>query len=319
MSRSDLRVAVDIGGTFTDLVAYSPSDERLVYSKSLTTEHELSQGVFDCLKLAKTDLSEVDCFMHGSTIAINTVIQRKGALTGLITTRGFRHVYAIGRGNRPNAYDLLLEKAEPLVPGNLIAEVDERLDARGEVVRQLDEQSVKDAIAHLVTQGVQAIAVVLLHAYRNPAHERRVREMIEKLAPQVYVTVSHEILREFREYERTSTTVLNAYIGPIVSTYVRGLGERRRKAGCKGAFLVMQSNGGTMSAEVAMARPVSMMESGPVAGVIGSGRLGEASDIAQRRLFRHGRHDRQIKPDRERPDPRGHRLSYRRLQPPAIR
>jgi N-methylhydantoinase A len=271
-----LRVAIDIGGTFTDLVAYSPSSERLVYSKSLTTEHDLSQGVFDCLKLAKIDLADVECFMHGSTIAINTVIQRKGAVTGLITTRGFRHVYAIGRGNRPDAYNLLFEKAVPLVPGNLIAEVDERLDARGEVVRPLDEESVKQAIRQLVAQKVESIAVVLLHAYRNPAHEKRVRELIEKLAPGVYVTVSHDILREFREYERTSTTVLNAYVGPIVSRYVKGLGDRLRGAGFAGAFLVMQSNGGTMSDQVAVSRPVSMMESGPVAGVIGSGKLGEA-------------------------------------------
>lgn len=276
LSRSDLRVAVDIGGTFTDLVAYSPSSERLVYSKSLTTEHDLSQGVFDCLALAKINLADVECFMHGSTIAINTVIQRKGALTGLITTNGFRHVYAIGRGNRPDAYNLLFEKAVPLVPGNLIAEVNERLDARGEVVRALDEESVKQAICHLVGQGAEAIAVVLLHAYRNPAHEKRVKEMIEAAAPKVYVTVSHDILREFREYERTSTTVLNAYVGPIVSSYVRGLSDRLRSSGFKGAFLVMQSNGGTMSDQVAISRPVSMMESGPVAGVIGSGRLGEA-------------------------------------------
>jgi N-methylhydantoinase A len=274
--RGKLRVAIDIGGTFTDLVACGEADDRVIFSKSLTTYDLLSNGVFDCLGLADVDLREVAFFFHGSTIAINTVIQRRGAKTGLIATKGFGDIYKIGRGNRPDAYNLLFEKAAPLVPRDRIVEVDERMNARGDVLRPLDPESVRQAARKLREAGLEAVAVTLLHAYRNPAHERAVGELIAKELPGVYVSLSHEILREFREYERTSTTVLNAYIGPIVTTYVEELQERLTDAGFTGNFLVMQSNGGTMSAQVAATRPVTMMESGPVAGVIGSGRLGAA-------------------------------------------
>lgn len=275
MSKPSSRVAVDIGGTFTDLVSYNAETDALVYTKSLTTYDSLSNGVFECLRLAETDLSQVAAFVHGSTIAINTVIQRKGARTGLITTLGFRDVYAIARSNRPDAYNLLFEKATPLVPRDLVMEVGERIRANGEVMRPLDAASVDRAVRELLERGVEAIAVVLLHAYRNPQHEKSVRQAILAAAPHVYVSLSHEILREFREYERTSTTVLNSYIGPIVSNYVHELGQNLRQGGFGGAFLVMQSNGGAMSAEAAAVRPVSLMESGPVAGVIGCARLGE--------------------------------------------
>lgn len=275
MSDRGSRVAVDIGGTFTDLVAYSEKSEKLLYSKSLTTYDTLSRGVFDCVKLAGLDLSEAAHFFHGSTIAINAVIQRRGARTGLITTKGFRDVYAIGRGNRPDAYNLMFEKAVPLVSRDLIMEVDERLDARGELLRPLDENSVREAILTLVERGVDAVAVVLLHAYRNPVHEQQIGKMIAEMAPQLYASLSHDILREFREYERTSTTVLNAYLGPLVGRYVRELGADLKSAKFDGNFLIMQSNGGTMSADVALRKPVTMMESGPVAGVIASGHLGK--------------------------------------------
>lgn len=274
MKRSDLRVAVDIGGTFTDLVAYSEADDRLLFSKSLTTYDSLANGVFDCLRLADIDMRELAFFMHGSTIAINTVIQRRGVRTGLITTKGFGDIYQIGRGNRPDAYNLLFEKAVPLVPRDRIFEVDERMGARGEIRGPLVLESVRTAARMLREEAVESIAVALLHSYRNPAHEKAVHDIIKAEFPGVYVSLSHEILREFREYERTSTTVLNAYVGPIVASYVHELEDRLKAAGFAGNFLVMQSNGGTMSAEVAVARPVTMMESGPVAGVIASGRLG---------------------------------------------
>ncbi len=275
-----MRVAVDIGGTFTDLVAYDPGQTRVRFAKSLTSYGRLSDAVFACLEQAEIDLAEVRHFMHGSTIAINTVIQRSGARAGLITTRGFRHVYAIGRGDRPRAYDLLFDKPVPLVPADRIAEVDERMDARGEVVRALDDGSVIAAIDLLMEQKIESVAVVLLHAYRNPAHERRIGAMIAARAPGLHVTLGHEILREFREYERTSTAVLNAYVGPVVSDYVAELDARLRDQGFAGHFMIMQSNGGTMSAGLARARPVSMMESGPVAGVIGAARLGQALGIS---------------------------------------
>lgn len=270
----DVRVAVDIGGTFTDLVGYSGATGRLSFSKSLTTYEGLSNGVFDCVRLADVDVSGVAYFIHGSTIAINTVIQRKGAKTGLVTTRGFRDVYAIGRGSRPEAYNLLFEKARPLVPRSQIVEVDERLSAAGAVITPLDDVEVERVVDALVAQGVEAVAVVLLHAYANPAHERRIGEIIAKRASNLYVSLSHEILREFREYERTSTTVLNSYVGPIIGDYIGELKGSLKAGGFGGHLLIMQSNGGTMSADTAIEKPVAMMESGPVAGVIGCARLG---------------------------------------------
>lgn len=274
--QKDIRVAVDIGGTFTDLVGYSADSGKLSFSKSLTTYEGLAIGVFDCIRLADTNLSEARYFIHGSTIAINTVIQRKGAKTGLITTHGFRDVYAIGRGSRPEAYNLLFEKAKPLVPRSLIAEVDERLNAKGDVLKPLNDSDVERAVDELVAKGVEAIAVVLLHAYANPAHEKRIGDIIKKRAPKVYVSLSHDILREFREYERSSTTVLNSYVGPIIGDYIGDLKNHLRQGGFNSHFLIMQSNGGTMSADSAIEKPVAMMESGPVAGVIGCARLGES-------------------------------------------
>ncbi len=271
---SRLTIAVDIGGTFTDLVAFSEGGERLHSTKSLTTYERLSNGVEDCLRKAGLDVADAAYFMHGSTIAINTVIQKNGATTGLITTRGFRDVYEIGRSNRPDAYNLFFARPQPLVPRSLRIEIDERMHARGNVLRPLDEAEVRTAIAFLQAAGVESIAVVLLHAYANPAHEMRIGELIAEDFPNCKISLSHQILREFREYERTSTTVLNAYIAPIVSNYVEHIEDTLEDAGFEGSFLIMQSNGGTMSSEIAKSRPVAMMESGPVAGVIGSARLG---------------------------------------------
>jgi N-methylhydantoinase A len=275
----DLRIAVDIGGTFTDLVALDAGGARLHYTKALTTYDRLSRGVEDCLRKATLDLARAGVFVHGSTIAINTVIQNTGAVTGLLTTRGFRDAYEIGRSNRPDAYDLAFERPVPLIPRDLRIELDERLNAAGRVLAPLDEAGVRVAVRRLRERGVVAIAVVLLHAYANPVHELRVREIVAEEYPGCHVSLSHEILREFREYERTSTTALNAYVAPIVSGYVEHLEGALAEAGFRGLFLIMQSNGGTMAAEVAKVRPAAMMESGPVAGVIGSGHLGRAMGI----------------------------------------
>jgi N-methylhydantoinase A len=271
---SSLTIAIDIGGTFTDLVALGEAGQRLHYTKSLTTYDRLSNGVEDCLRKAGLALSEAAYFVHGSTIAINTVIQKNGATTGLITTRGFRDAYEIGRSNRPDAYNLFFRRPQPLVPRRLRIEVDERMHARGHVLRPLDEDGARAAIRELRAAGVTSIAVVLLHAYANPDHELRIGELVAEEFPACKVSLSHQILREFREYERTSTTVLNAYIAPIVAGYVEHIESTLSDAGFDGSFLIMQSNGGTMSSGVAKTRPVAMMESGPVAGVIGSARLG---------------------------------------------
>ena len=269
-----MRIAVDIGGTFTDLVAVD--DEGQVYrGKSLTTPDDLARGIQDCLSGAKINVSQASFFVHGSTVTINAVLERKGARTGLITTKGFRDVYEIGRGNRPEGYNLFFKRPVPLVPRDLRLEVDERLYATGEVLNPLDERSAAGSIGALKAAGVESVAVCLLHSYANPVHEEQLGRLLREQFPEAYVSLSHEILREFREYERTSTTVLNSYVGPIVSRYLVSLEKTLGDSGFHGTFRVMQSNGGVMSAETAKKMPVTMMESGPVAGVIAAAHLGE--------------------------------------------
>jgi len=272
-----MRIAVDIGGTFTDLVAVDDNGQ-VFRSKSLTTPDDLARGINDCLKGANVDVAGANFFVHGSTVTINAVLERKGARTGLITTQGFRDVYEIGRGNRPEGYNLFFKRPVPLVPRDLRLEVDERLYATGEVLTPLDEKSATATISALKAAGVGSVAVCLLHAYTNAAHEQRLGELLRQQFPEAYVSLSHEILREFREYERTSTTVLNSYVGPLVSNYLVSLEKMLGVAGFRGTFRVMQSNGGVMSAETAKKMPVTMMESGPVAGVIAAAHLGETLD-----------------------------------------
>ena len=272
-----MRVAVDIGGTFTDLVAVDDQGQ-LYRSKSLTTPDDLARGIRDCLNGARIDVSRASFFVHGSTVAINAVLERKGARTGLLTTKGFRDVYEIGRGNRPEGYNLFFKRPVPLVSRDLRLEVEERLYASGEVLTALDERSASAAIAALKLAGVESVAVCLLHSYANSVHEERLGQLLHDQFPEAYVSLSHEILREFREYERTSTTVLNSYVGPLVSRYLVSLKKVLGDGGFGGTFRVMQSNGGVMSAETANKMPVTMMESGPVAGVIAAAHLGETLD-----------------------------------------
>jgi len=270
-----MRIAVDIGGTFTDLVAID--DQGQIYrSKSLTTPDDLARGIQDCLNAAQIQVSKASFFVHGSTVTINAVLERKGSRTGLITTKGFRDVYEIGRGNRPEGYNLFFKRPVPLVSRDLRLEVDERLYATGEVLKPLDESSASATIEALKAAGVESVAVCLLHSYANAAHEERLGQLLRRQFPEAFVSLSHEILREFREYERTSTTVLNSYVGPIVSRYLVSLEKRLSNSGFRGTFRVMQSNGGVMSAEMAKKMPVTMMESGPVAGVIAAAHLGES-------------------------------------------
>ncbi len=270
-----MRIAVDIGGTFTDLVGVD-EDGNVYRSKALTTPEDLARGIRECLGHADIDIAGPNFFVHGSTVAINAVLERKGAKTGLITTKGFRDVYEIGRGNRPEGYNLFFKRPVPLIPRNLRLEVDERLYATGEVLTPLDERTAVATIAALEAEGVESIAVCLLHAYANPVHEKRLGELLHERSAQAYVSLSHEILREFREYERTSTTALNSYVGPLVRRYLLSLEQMLDDSGFRGTFRVMQSNGGLMSAETAKKMPVTMMESGPVAGVIAAARLGES-------------------------------------------
>lgn len=266
-------LAVDIGGTFTDLMAFD-DEENFYQAKSLTTYHDFTQGIVDCIRKCGIDLASVDDLIHGSTIAINTLIERKGAKTALVVTRGTRDVYAIGRGNRPESYNIFFHRPRPLVPRHRTYEVDERVMASGAVLCPLDLAQMESLCDRLVADGVDAVAVCFLHSYVNPDHERAAGDILRRRLPGSYLSLSHEIFREFREYERTSTTVVNSYIGPRVSGYVRNLEARLKEIGFEGNLAIMQSNGGVMPPSVAIDRPANMMESGPVGGIIASAKVG---------------------------------------------
>jgi N-methylhydantoinase A len=271
-----LVVAIDIGGTFTDLLGFDAKGGKFVQAKSLTTPSHLVQGIIDCLRKSGIEASDVDELIHGSTIAINTLIERKGAKTGLVVTRGTRDVYIIGRGNRPEAYNLMFHRHRPLVSRKLTREVDERVLASGETHEPLRHSTVEAACQELKADGVEAVAVCFLHSYLDPSHEQQAGEIIAKALPDAYLSLSHDILREYREFERMSTTVVNAYIGPKVGGYVSSLKENLGKIGFRGNLSIMRSNGGVMTPEVATERPVAMMESGPVGGIIASAQVGLA-------------------------------------------
>jgi N-methylhydantoinase A/acetone carboxylase, beta subunit len=264
-------VGIDIGGTFTDLVGYV--DGKIVTSKTSTVPADPTQGIARSLELANCDPNALHEILHGSTIAINTVLERKGARTALITTSGFRDVYAIGRSNRIQAFNLFFKRPKPLVPRSLTFEIPERILASGEVLEALDEKAIAGVISEIEAAGVESVAVCLLHSWANPSHERRVGEMLRRALPNVFVTLSYEILREYREYERSSTTALNAFVGPRVEGYLKRLETYLRSGAFGGKIHIMRSNGGVMSIGQAQEQPVSMMESGPVAGMIGAGRL----------------------------------------------
>jgi N-methylhydantoinase A len=264
-------VGIDIGGTFTDLVGYQ--DGAIITSKCLTVPADPTEGACEALRIAQCDVAGMDELLHGSTIAINTVLEKSGAKTALITTAGFRDVYAIGRGNRPDAFNLFFHRPRPLVARELTFEITERMNAAGEMLGPIDAAAVEKLGHELATLGVEAVAVCFLHSYANPAHEQLAGEVLRREFPDLFVTLSHEILREFREYERTSTTVLNAYVGPRVSRYLGRFESFAEQARFAGQIAIMRSNGGTMSIAQARREPVAMMESGPVAGMIGAGRL----------------------------------------------
>ena len=266
-------VGIDIGGTFTDLVGFE--NGKIITAKTSTVPDDPTTGAAQSLHLAGCDVAALDEVLHGSTIAINTVLERKGAKTALITTRGFRDVLAIGRGNRPDAFNLFFHRPRPLVPRDLVFEIDERMTASGATLVELDIAELERLAARLTLLEVDAVAVTFLHAYANPAHEIAAGDVLRRLLPNVFVTLSSEILREFREYERTSTTTLNAFIGPRVDRYLGRLEEFVRAADFVGKIGIMRSNGGSMSIDEARRLPVAMMESGPVAGMIGTGRLAQ--------------------------------------------
>ena len=272
------RLGIDIGGTFTDAILVDESTGRSWIGKVATTPADPSRGFMEAalrlLRQAGVPPSEVRGVVHATTVATNSIIERKMARTGFITTAGFRDLLEIARQVRPSLYDLLFEKPPPLVPRERCFGVPERLDARGNVLQPLDEEAVRGVAEALRREGVEAVAVCLLHAYVNPAHERRVGALLREVFPQAIVSLSSDVAPEFREYRRASTTVINAGIQPVVARYLRSLESRLREAGLPAELLIMQSSGGVFNAKTAGEKPVFMVESGPAAGVMAAAQLG---------------------------------------------
>jgi N-methylhydantoinase A len=270
-----LRLATDIGGTFTDLVAFDEQSGALTIGKAPTTPADLPAGVLDAVSAAGVSLEDVTELAHGTTVVINALTERRGARTALVTTKGFRDVLEIGRGNRPDMYNLVSRKPPPFVPRRHRFEVRERVDRHGAVLAPLELADLEPVIEACRRDGIEAVAVCLLHSYAHPAHERAVRDALVAALPEVPVTISSEITREWREYERSSTAVLNAYVQPTVERYLAALEERLGRNGLEGPVRIVQSNGGTSSLRTARMTPIRLVESGPAAGVIGAARLGE--------------------------------------------
>jgi N-methylhydantoinase A len=273
-----IRAATDVGGTFTDLVYFSTDPETgrqtIVTGKADTTPPDFERGVMDVLHKSGVALSEIEFVAHGTTIVINALTERKGVKTGLITTEGFRDSLEIARGNRPDFFNLHYEKPAPFVPRHLRREVPGRMGQTGSERAPLVLDGLPEILADFREQGVQAVAICLLHSYANPAHELAVLERVRELEPELAVAASHQISREWREYERTSTTVLSAYIQPVAERYLGRLADRLTDEGFDGQLYIMQSNCGVDSVAKTKDIPITMVESGPSSGFWAAAQLG---------------------------------------------
>ncbi len=271
------RLSTDVGGTFTDGVLLNENTGECRVSKVLTTPQNPAIGTVEAMDRFGVPLAEVEFLVHGTTVVINALIEGKGAKTGLVTTKGFRDVLEIGRGNRTEMYDALYRKPVPLVPRYLRLEVEERVGPGGEILTPLREADVLQAIGFLRSQGVESVAVCLLNAYANPKHEEDIGELLREHWPEVTVSLSHKITRRFYEYERTSTAAQNAYVMPRVRRYLENLDRQVEERGFKRNLQIMQSNGGIMASVVAREIPIAMVESGPAAGAMGAAHLARMS------------------------------------------
>ena len=254
----------------------------------MSTPHHLVEGISAGVEKAGSDYRSAGLFLHGSTIAINTIIERTGARTALVITDGFRDIYEIGRINRPDAYNLFFQKHEPLVERALRFEVKERVLADGEIDTPLDDAEIEALAAKLRGLGIEAAAILFLHCYANATHEARAKAILEAADPDMFVSASHELSQEYREFERCSTVVANAYIGPKVRRYIGEIDQHIRGAGFAGSFLIVQSTGGLYEADQARAQCVRMLESGPAAGVIGTQALCRALGLENAIAFDMG-------------------------------
>jgi N-methylhydantoinase A len=278
------RVGVDVGGTFTDIVLLG--DDGTIHTKKISSSVEnyaqaIVEGLAEVFRETGLRGAAIEELRHGTTVASNAILEHKGAKTGLITSKGFRDVLEIRTLRMPRMYDIGWTKPAPLVERYLRQVVDERIDAHGNIERALDARDAERAVDALLAEKVEAIAVCLLHSYANPVHEEIIRDLIRRKAPGIACSVSCEVLPEIKEYERTSTTVVNAYVMPIVASYLRALRKGLDQAGVPARLLLMQSNGGLTTDAAAVERPMHIIESGPAGGVVGAQALARAKDLAR--------------------------------------
>jgi N-methylhydantoinase A len=277
------RLGSDIGGTFTDFVLLNDETGEVQIYKCLTTPKDPSEAVQTGIEELKRKVPDcvdrLDQVIHGTTLVINSIIERKGAVTGLITTKGFKDILEIGREKRYDNYDIFAEYPIPLVPRPFRREVDERIYSNGKIIKKLSRKEVETILRQLVEDGIRSLAVSFLHAYENPSHERLVKDIVQKKAPGMEISISSEVLPEIREYERTSTTVANAYVKPLTKRYMTSLSDRLAGLGFRRKLYIMLSSGGITSVETAKEFPVRLIESGPTAGVIAAEYYGKLFNI----------------------------------------
>lgn len=292
MSDKSYRLGCDIGGTFTDFVLINDRTGAITINKCLTTPADPSdaveQGIRQLEQMVPEFVRDLEEVIHGTTLVINSIIERKGARTGLITTKGFRDVLELGREIRYAPYDVFAEFPKPLVPRRFRLEVDERVRSDGTVIKSLDPSEATDVVRRLIAMGVESIAVCLINSFENPAHELIIKEIIQKEAPDLSVSISYDVLPQIREYERTSTTVTNAYVKPLTGRYLSKLSNRLSSIGFQSKLFIMLSSGGITSIETAAEFPVRIIESGPTAAVISGEYYGKLFNIPEMFCFDMG-------------------------------
>ena len=292
MSNKFYRLGCDIGGTFTDFVLLNDQTGEIQINKCLTTPSDPSDAVEYGIREMETKtpgfVGKLDEVIHGTTLVINSIIERKGAKTGLITTKGFRDVLELGREIRYAPYDIFAEFPKPLIPRRFRLEVNERVRSNGTVMKPLDPEEAREVVGKLIEMGVESIAVCLINSFENPGHELIIKDIIKEQAPDISVSISYEVLPQIREYERTSTTVTNAYVKPLTGSYLSKLSDRLEAIGSKGKLFIMLSSGGITSVETAAEFPVRIIESGPTAAVISGQYYGKLFDIPEMFCFDMG-------------------------------
>ncbi|HJT56145.1 MAG TPA: hydantoinase/oxoprolinase family protein, partial [Ktedonobacteraceae bacterium] len=286
------RIGVDIGGTFTDLVVFDDASGSFTVGKTLTTPRDPSQAVemlvLDTLERVQLDAERVQQIIHGTTLVTNAIIERTGSPTALLATRGFRDATEIGRENRYELYDLLLEMPQPLVPRYLRFNVPQRTLADGTTYQELDTAFVEQLTRELVANGIEAVAIAFLHSFTNPAAEQEARAIVQRIAPGMRVSISSEVVPEIREFERTSTTVANVYVQARVEKYLRELQVRLARIGFQGSIFLMISSGGIVTIDTATRFPVRLLESGPAAGALAAASYGTTCGYADLLSFDMG-------------------------------